>query len=140
MKVAFIFSSLTFDIYKWCIFIEATKEYNILNSSQYHRKKTMLLITLILVQVFNFSSCGIVCIFMINTSDENITMIFKIRSYFFIAMFSCFFFFYIFVLRLLTKTLFRNYPKFYLRERRQIFIATGTILFSIAARMIFNFV
>ena len=51
--VMFIFCAFVFDLYKWCIFIVATREHNIYNTDSYISQKTKLQWIIGIVQVLN---------------------------------------------------------------------------------------
>ena len=58
LKVTFIFTSFILDIYKWCLFIIASKEYQLSGSHSFRKNWQILNITLTLIVIYNFISAG----------------------------------------------------------------------------------
>ena len=139
LKVMFTFSAFVFDLYKWCVFIVATKQ-NVISeeiSEQRERKMVYILYTLqsliaVIFMTFFFT-------IWLTHPDSQINLHFRRASrYSVIALFASFFIVYVTVLFILIKSLKRYFPKFYLKEKNKILIANGSIIISIISRITVN--
>jgi hypothetical protein len=53
LKAMFMFAAFVFDIYKWCIFIIATRSYNLYNSRSFITQKKKLQWAIAILQILN---------------------------------------------------------------------------------------
>jgi hypothetical protein len=93
---------------------------------------------------FNFLSIG-ACVVAMGVYHpledlQEWDLVHNLSTYLVIGMFGVFLILYIVVAVLVTRSLKKFYPKFYLRERTRILSATLSMIFSIVARIVFNFV
>jgi hypothetical protein len=74
-----------------------------------------------------------------NSDSKEYRLITSMQGKFIISTFGLYLCIYLIVLTLLTSQMKKTYPRFYMRERGRIFLATISIIISISARMVFNF-
>lgn len=130
LKIMFLFSSLVFDLYKWCVFILASsktslpKNYNAVDilESTLRVKMRRLRITLVIVQasLFFLSLLLIVLTLRNGVHVELNETLHKIQYYYTVTLFSVFLAAYLLTFVILTKRLKTYYPKFYARERAKV--------------------
>jgi uncharacterized integral membrane protein len=123
LKIVFLFSSLVFDLYKWCVFILASsktnlpKNYNAADiiESALRFKMRRLKITLVTVQcsLFFFSMLIIALILSNGTEVEKNETLHKVQYYYTVTLFSAFLAAYLLTFIMLTQRLKTYYPKFY---------------------------
>lgn len=135
-KVAFIFSSFIFDIYKWLVFIQST------HKESFSDAKRRLIAGLAIVQTLNFACngtyIGIMATLELDWDAASWALLGDVRGYYQMGMFGSFLLVYIATLVILTRSLRARYPKFYQRERLRIWVPTVSIMCSIVARVLLH--
>jgi hypothetical protein len=139
LKVMFIFCTYFADLYKWELFIIATKDKNKRDARKFIRdKKRLEIITAILLFMIVAISLTLIGFRIGLPNWEHIKVIKDAQVYFIITIFSLFLIGYAFMLVILRKQMKKAYPNFYEREKDKIYLATISIVVCIAARVGFN--
>ncbi|CDW88277.1 UNKNOWN [Stylonychia lemnae] len=116
-KIYFFFSAIVFDVYKWVLFVLATKTYVSMKEDLYQRDKRILLISMIISQfVVLATSLGIIIAMFIdpgNTNAHETQYVFTSVVYFITLVV------YITVCYQLANRLKRFYPNFYEKEKNR---------------------
>lgn len=147
LKVMFIFCAFVFDLYKWCIFVAATSQTISVNKDLLQVRHKQLQVALVGVQSLIVATSLTFSIAIIATSpdtekdDSSTNDAWQNAQFLFISStFGIFLMVYTLVLILLISRLKRYFPHFYKKEKRQIFLASVSVMVSILARMAINIV
>jgi hypothetical protein len=117
MKVMFLFLSLVFDVYRWCLFLASTGEHN--SPTYFRDRERVITYILIFVQVtiMAFQTAIIAKVLEVGFTEGEYSMDLEYWTEFQqisnSLIFLLFFIAYIIILSLLTTRLKMKYPKFY---------------------------
>jgi len=144
MKLTFLFFAFTFDLYKWCVFIAATgttKNKELLES---RTKKLTIVLIVTQISIFLAFSVFIIGVLLsgspLHDPPEKYKKWMKYEHNFNMGLFLIFLGLYITTLILLTQRLKKLFPSFYQKEKKKLYIASFSIIFSIIARVAINFI
>jgi uncharacterized membrane protein YqhA len=136
VKLMLIFCALSFDLYKWCLFIASTrKDYRVRKCRVKWLKvilatslSTMVLASVVFISGVLASEAG---------TKANWHWLNSLR-YYTVFTFSAFLLVYCLALGVLTSRLSRHFPNFYSKQRGKILLSNGCIILSLLARITVN--
>ena len=138
-----MFCAFIFDLYKWCSFIAVTKSRGTTSNVQMKERQKKLKYGLIIIQaliVLTFIGFIISMSATVSNDPEKAQPFDDIERsefYFIVISFALFLVSYLVIFFMLTSRLRKYFPSFYKNERTKIYMASLSIIISIATRIVF---
>jgi hypothetical protein len=144
MKVMFQFLSLVFDVYRWGLFLASAGEHNSLTYFKNRERVITNILILVQVTIMAFQTAIIAKVLEVGFTkgDDSLDVKYwrKFQQISNSLIFLLFLIAYLIILSLLTTRLKKQYPKFYQKERKSIFITNSIIILSILLRITINII